>query len=280
MKTSLSWKIDKILESEIDPAFARRAKIIFQNLEVGPRSKILDLGCGRGFYLKGLRNLFPRTENTGIDLNPAYLETTRRFLDDPKTSIVQGDAQKLPFGKNSFDRLIASEILEHLPKDQKALKEIKRVLKPGGIAMITVPNKNYPFLWDPLNWALEKVFKLHLPSHIWWVAGIWADHYRLYTEEKLKRKIKKAGLKILQSWKTTFYCFPFSHFLFYGIGKNLVEKGLFPQLNRFEKEKQKGLLTKLVQLPINLVDQLNEKIDKNQEMKRSVNLIFKISKPK
>lgn len=185
------------------------------------------------------------------------------------------DATNLPFKNNFFDRIIASEVLEHIPDDMKALNEMYRVLKPGGVIMVTVPNHDYPFLWDPVNWLLEKFWHFHLPSDVWWLSGIWADHFRLYFDKEMAKKINKAGFKIIRKWKTTHYCWPFSHFLFYGIGKNLIEKGWLKQFNRFENGKNISRMNKAVVKLINVMDIKNR--ESNNDLP-CVNLVFKIIK--
>lgn len=272
MKSYLK-KVEEILKAEPDPAFARRARIIFANLELKNGQKILDVGCGRGFYLKTLGALGLKLNLHGIDLNQKYLDVAQRIVKKP-VHLTKAEATNLPFRKNSFDRIIASEILEHIPNDEKAISEIYRVLRPNGIAMITVPNKNYPFFWDPLNWSLERLFNWHLPSNIWWLAGLWADHLRLYEKKELGKKLKKAGFKIKKTWNTTHYCFPFSHFLLYGIGKNLVEKGFFKSFNRFEPQTNSFLLDKLLLSPLRQFDGFN----KDCSSFSSVNIVLKLRK--
>lgn len=268
-------KVKEILALEPDPAFARRAKIVFQNLELCPGQKVMDLGCGRGFYLKTLAAFNLELRLYGVDLNSKYLKLAAKIVPRKALSLVKAEATALSFRDNFFDRVIASEVLEHIKDDQKALGEIYRVLKEGGIAMITVPHKNYPFCWDPLNWTLERLFNWHIPSNIWWLAGLWADHLRLYTQPELAKKIKQAGFKIEKSWNITHYCFPFSHFLFYGLGKNLVEKGLLRSFNRFSSSPKHSWANKLFLWPIRKVDGLNQE----QEALASVNLVFKVRKP-
>lgn len=264
----------EFLKAEPDPAFARRAGIILENLELKKGDRVIDIGCGRGFYVNLLSNLNLSLEVFGIDLNEKYLKAAKKGLKRKKVLLKKGNALKLPFETNCFDKVIASEILEHIDKDIMAVEEIYRVLKPGGIALISVPNKNYPFLWDPLNWVLERLFDKHIPSDIWWLAGIWADHVRLYEENELKTKLKKAGFKIEKCWLATHYCFPFSHFLLYGIGKNLVEKGLFKNFNRFHNHDNQSLFNKILLWPVRKIDFLNERDD----FPTSVNLIYKVIK--
>lgn len=264
------------LKRESDPAFLRRAKNILDNLEILGDERVLDLGCGRGFYLKVLSSYWSDLKLYGVDLNQDYLKTAKEILKGRRVQLIKADATKLPFSDNFFDRIIASEILEHIKDDQKALSEIYRVLKPNGIVMMTVPNRNYPFLWDPLNWILEKTFHTHVPAGIWWLAGIWADHQRLYDKKELNRKLKKAGFKIEKTWQATHYCFPFSHFLLYGIGKNLVEKGFFSDFNRFATPSKQSLLNKILLWPMRKIDSLNEK---RKNLNSNVNIIVKVKKP-
>lgn len=268
-------KTEKLLAKEPDPSYKRRAGIIFDNLELEEGSKLVDIGCGRGFYLKALKKFWPKLKITGVDLNEKYLEETERNLVGLRVKLIKANAEKLPFADNSFDRIIVSEVLEHVSDDRKALAEIHRVLKPAGIAMISVPNANYPLLWDPLNWFLEKCFEKHIPSNIWWLAGIWAYHKRLYEKKDLTKKIKEAGLKIEKSWQTTHYCLPLSHFLLYGIWKNLVEKGFLSDINRFSDQGE-SRLSKVLLWPIRLMDKLNQ--ENEEECVTTVNLIYKIVK--
>jgi len=270
-----SQKIESILCTEPDPSFARRAKIIFENLDLKGRKEVLEVGCGRGFYLKTLKTVWPDLVITGVDVNQNYLDVARGYLGDLGVGLIRGDATDLPFTDNSFDRIIATEVLEHIPDDQKVVSEMYRVLKPGGIAMVTVPNKNYPFCWDPLNWILERVFSWHIPSNIWWLAGLWADHVRLYEDKDLKDKLKKVGFKIEKVWYSTHYCFPFSHFFLYGIGKNLVEQGFLKSFNRFKGKQKQSLINKFLLYPIRKIDSLNKDGSGNISC---VNLVVKIIK--
>ena len=268
--------VNQFLMAEPDPAFARRAKIIFENLELSLGQKILDVGCGRGFYLKVLSSLHLNLDIYGLDFNPEYLKLATETLKEEKACLLKGDITNLPFKDNFFDRVIASEILEHIRDDQKAIKEIFRVLKPNGVAVITVPYENYPFFWDPLNFLLERLFKTHVNKDIWWLAGIWADHERLYGKRELKEKLVKEGLVVKREFFSTTHCFPFSHFLLYGLGKNLLEIGLLGNFNRFRTNKP-SLLNKIMLWPIRKVDEQNER-QTGKSAEAFVNLILKVQK--
>ncbi len=271
MKNSLPINI--ILQKEVDPAFRRRAKVVIKNLCLKNGDKILEVGCGRGFYAHVIGVFFPRVSYIGIDINGEYLRTAKVFAHAPNVSFRKGDATKLLFADKVFDKIICTEVLEHIKKDRMALSELFRVLKPHGTAIITVPNKNYPLLWDPINWVLERFFHTHIPSNILWLAGIWAYHVRLYDEDKLLEKVKKQGFKISNITRTTHFCFPFAHFLL-GIGKNIVEKGNLTSFDRFANGGKNSFLLKLVLKMFYLFDKYNDKKTIKKESS-FVNLIIK-----
>jgi len=116
-----------------------------------------------------------------------------------------------------------------------------------------------------------------LPSRVWWLAGIWADHRRLYSDEELAKKVRRAGLKVEKCWQTTSFCFPFSHFLFYGLGKNLVEKGWFSSLNRFKSGKGTNFFSNALLKGSAFFEKINNHAIGG---KRYLNLIMIVSKQK
>jgi len=228
-----------ILQAEIDPAFAKRARYILHEVEKQKPKKILDIGCGRGFYIKSL-SLFNFTkEICGIDLNPLYVEKAKKsYPDNKRIRVKTGTIIDLPYPDEYFDFIICSEILEHVPDDKKALRELRRVLKYNGKLLVTVPNLYFPFFWDPVNWLLMRLFHTHVHKDIWWLAGIWADHVRLYTDEQMQKLIIKQGFTVKESVGIIHYCWPFTHFLLYGIGKNIVERMGASEFDRFTFKKK------------------------------------------
>src|SRR5207245_820615 len=122
---------------------------------------------------------------------------------------------------------------------------IHRVLRPGGRLALSVPHHDYPFWWDPINRCLEGWFGTHVPKDIWWLAGIWADHVRLYRPPELRHVLETAGFVVDEIVSHTHYCLPFHHLLVYGIGKNLLEHRLLPaglaqSADRFRGEQSLG----------------------------------------
>jgi SAM-dependent methyltransferase len=136
---------------------------------------------------------------------------------------VRADVTSLPFPAASFDKVISSEVLEHLEDDASAMREVARVLRPGGACAVTVPNANYPLLWDPINYVREALGLGHFRSGP--LSGIWTDHRRLYSTEHIVGLIERAGLRVTDLHQETRYVFPFSHNLVYVVGKALIESG-------------------------------------------------------
>jgi ubiquinone/menaquinone biosynthesis C-methylase UbiE len=102
-------------------------------------STFLDVGCGAGYSLiKAKEELL--CEVQGIDPEPGAHGVGRFTLDLWKERpIIQGSAESLPFADNSFDVVYSSHVLEHVESETKALNEMKRVLKPGGVLIIGMP---------------------------------------------------------------------------------------------------------------------------------------------
>jgi ubiquinone/menaquinone biosynthesis C-methylase UbiE len=256
----MSKKLEDLLSNEVDPSFKRRANIILSELLKHKSSRILDIGCGRGFYEHAVLQILPKPIISGIDINDLYLKQARKNVKSQRAFFKKSSAYRLPFADNTFDAIIASEILEHLENDKLALREMFRVLRKNGILLVTVPHNNYPFLWDPVNYFLEKLFNIHVPSGVWWLAGIWADHVRLYSEDEILNKIKQAKFGLESLMRLTHFCLPFTHFILYGIGKNIVERGWWSSMNRFSFSKKKSFLNSAIFRVIHLFDKKNDEI--------------------
>ncbi|MFP5327385.1 MAG: class I SAM-dependent methyltransferase, partial [Acidimicrobiia bacterium] len=110
----------------------------YRRLEVRAGDRLLDLGCGAGRHAFEAMRL--GAEVTAVDLDETELKNAKVLMDDIEGtgSAVRGSALELPFPDASFDRVIAAEVLEHIPFDEPAIRDLARVLKPGGTIAVTV----------------------------------------------------------------------------------------------------------------------------------------------
>ncbi|MBI3824839.1 MAG: methyltransferase domain-containing protein [Candidatus Rokubacteria bacterium] len=113
-----------------------RIRRTFALLAARPEHRVLEVGCGAGHLLARL----PAGRRCGLDLSDVLLHKAARRA-GRLASLVQGDAQSLPFRAGAWDRVYCSEVLEHLADPPAALAEIARVVRPGGVAVVSVPNE-------------------------------------------------------------------------------------------------------------------------------------------
>jgi len=251
--------LNELLTTVGDIALKRRAKRIVEELDLKDKEKILEVGCGNGYYLNLLNKLGLNLTLVGVDNDGRALRDARKFIRDNRVKLILADANKLPLEGNSFDKVIISEVIEHVESEQKVLSEIYRVLKPRGIMVLTTCNIDYPFLWDPVNFCLQRLLKTHIKSGFW--AGIWNQHLRLYKINTLNELIKRSKFKIEESEFLTRWCLPFNHYLVNFVARLFYQgslpKGISKGLNKFEKEKG-SLLVRTIFWLVNTYDHLND----------------------
>ena len=275
--------IRHMTRNEADMAFKKRAQTIFEWVPPADDKVILDCACGRGFYLNMYRYV-SRCKLVGLELEADIIRKAQRNVGHlPDLTLTRGNIYTLPFPDDFFDGVILSEILEHLDDDVAGLREVRRVLKPGGVVAITVPNARYPLWWDPINWTLERMLHTHIRRGP--LAGIWANHVRLYERDDLRAAVEQAEFAVEAERQFTHYSFPFIHNLVYGLGKPLLESGVMPDrlanaADRTTFDQNRGSLLNPVNLGIavlNLFDRPN-RIDE-PPWRSTVNLAIKARKP-
>lgn len=253
-------ELDKLLKNVGDMSLKRRARKQILDLELNKGDSVIDLGCGDGFYLYLLSYLPIKLKQIGFDQDEIVLENARKNLLPKKIKLVRGDLIRIPFKKNTFIKAIMTEVLEHVEYDKKVLSEVYRILKPNGVLVLTVPNYNFPFLWDPINWILQNLFGTHIDG-IGFFAGIWARHKRLYKEAEITSLIKNAGFTIETVEQLTTRCLPFNHYLVNIVARLLCNSNLPAEirnpLNKF-KNVNKPLGFRIVFYLVNLFDKLND----------------------
>ncbi len=153
---------------------------------------MLDLGCGEGRHVHGL-HMHGWLDVVGVDMDEPSLQKAREGLamlperdahDPHTTGFSVGDAAALAYEDDSFDAIICSEVLEHLPDYNAALAEMRRVLKPDGRLCITVPHA-WP---ERLCWQLAPP-----PEGYPFQPG---GHIRIFDQTDLRYSVEQHGFQM------------------------------------------------------------------------------------
>ena len=159
----------------------------FDRFPVRAGDRILDMGCGAGRHAFALYRR--GADVVALDLDEAELKDVAGMFaamaeegeapSGARATAVRGSAYSLPFEDAAFDRVVAAEVLEHLPQDERAMAELVRVLKPGGLIAVTVPR------WGPelMCWALSSAYH-----------EVEGGHVRIYRGSELRRRLASVGL--------------------------------------------------------------------------------------
>jgi SAM-dependent methyltransferase len=159
----------------------------FDRLGLLPGERVLDMGAGGGrhafeMYRRGADVVafdMDADELAGVLEIFGAMKEQGEVPEGASADIKQGDALELPFPDGEFDRVVAAEVLEHIPADIQAIQELVRVLRPGGTLAVSVPR------WFPevVNWKLSEEYH-NVPF----------GHIRIYTDKELTDKVVKAGM--------------------------------------------------------------------------------------
>lgn len=168
-------------------------KIRIKLLGVKKGDKVLDLGCSHGeqafmFARQGLKV-------TGIDASKSLVAKLNRQANKEGIDCEGfiGNIEKLPFKKNSFDAIVATEVLEHIHRPETAVRECFRVLKRNGRICVSVPTQ-----------FSEKVFSL---LHKNWVKN--SGHINVFSTKEILSILTSAGFKVLKQERQNFEWFVF-----------------------------------------------------------------------
>jgi SAM-dependent methyltransferase len=161
----------------------------YDRLGVHEGDTVLDLGCGFGRHAfeaarRGARVVAldaGAEEVRGVRDTFAAMVAAGELARDVCASAVQGDALALPFADATFDRVICSEVLEHIPDDLSAMRELARVLRRGGTMAVTVPREGP----ERINWALSDQYH-NVPG----------GHIRIYSRALLEKRLASVGLRV------------------------------------------------------------------------------------
>lgn len=139
-------EISGFLDSQFSfPVVREAAERTLALLDLGPGQSVLDVGCGNGAFLALLgRVIRPHGQAVGLDYSSAFVDEARARINveglDDCATVVEGDAYKLPFDDNSFDAARCERVLMHLDDPAAVLREMRRVVRPGGNVVVTEPD--------------------------------------------------------------------------------------------------------------------------------------------
>ncbi|HNF07350.1 MAG TPA: class I SAM-dependent methyltransferase [Mycobacterium sp.] len=164
----------------------------YDRLRVGLGSTVIDVGCGAGrhsfeAYRRGANVIAfdqDAEELANVDTMLQAMGEAGEAPESAKAQVVVGDALALPYPDGSFDTVIASEILEHIPDDDGVISELIRVLRPGGTLAVTVPR----WLPEKICWLLSDDYHANEGGHI-----------RIYKADELRAKLIAGGLRFTHS---------------------------------------------------------------------------------
>ncbi len=156
-----------------------------ESLRLDNGALALDLGCGPGRHLHGMY-FAAKCYTVGVDLAvPDLQKAADGFAEIPdvtdthqRWSLAAADALRLPFDDATFDTIVCSEVLEHIPDYHQAIAEIARVIKPGGRLAVSVP-RYWP---ERICWALSEHYH-NTPG----------GHVRIFRDQALRKDIETAG---------------------------------------------------------------------------------------
>ncbi len=160
----------------------------FDRLGLLPGDRALDMGCGAGrhafeMYRRGADVVaFDQDADELAKVRDMFaaMRAAGEVPEGADADVKEGDALALPFADGEFDRVVAAEVLEHIPADIQAIRELARVLRPGGTLAVTVPR----WLPEIVCWQLSDDYHDTPGGHI-----------RIYTDKELVTKVRDAGLE-------------------------------------------------------------------------------------
>ena len=172
----------------------RRLEMILRAAEDRIRGRILEDGCGVGMYVEHLAPLGGKIYGLEYDFERAAVAGQRN------PGIVNAAGEYLPYPDSVFDLILSHEVLEHVADDRLAVCEMVRVLRPGGRAVIFVPNRGYPFETHGVYWRGKYhfgniPFVNYLPHSL---RNRLAPHVRIYSKRDLEKLFDGLPVKFVE----------------------------------------------------------------------------------
>jgi len=172
----------------------RRLRMILSAAGTCISGRMLENGCGVGLYLQHL------SPHVGSIIGLEYDLARARSAHANSLNLVNAASERLPFGEGSFDTILSHEVLEHVRNDRESIEEMVRVLKPGGVILLFVPNRGYPFETHGIYWRGRYHFGNiplvnYLPAR--W-RNLLVPHVRVYTRRNLEKLMAVLPVRVVR----------------------------------------------------------------------------------
>lgn len=170
----------------------RRLQMVLEAAGERIQGRVLDNGCGVGMYVEHL------TPYGGQVIGMEYDFERIRTVNNKFANFLCGAGENLPFPPETFDIALSHEVLEHVQDDRAAVIEMVRTLKPGGRALIFVPNRGYPFETHGIYWRGQYRFG-NIPFVNYLPRGVrnkLAPHVRVYTAGDLEKLFARLPIEV------------------------------------------------------------------------------------
>ncbi len=204
--------------------YRRTSTHILHRLGLMNGQRVLIVGCGLGNDEKNIHHLHPSIELQSVDISEEMVH--RAISRQTPSHFALSLAEKLPFPNDAFDRILAREVIEHVLDPQKMIAEIHRVLKPGGIALVSTPNAQS---WSPDHYYDERIAP---------ILAKWFHYQRPLHSYKDDPPFPQQIINYARSAGLSFQEYFFDCSLYFYLG-SLPRR--WPRLERFFKRKMAGI---------------------------------------
>lgn len=209
----------------------RRLRMIISAADDRLKGRVLENGCGVGMYMQHLAPFAGSIIGLEYDLERAVEAHTRAV------SVINSASEQLPFPPSTFDAVLSHEVLEHVSDDRGSVQEMVRVLRPGGVILLFVPNLGYPYETHGIYWRGRYHFG-NIPL-IHYLPTQWrhqlTPHVRAYSTSDVRNLFSGLPVKILKRR------------IIFGAYDNIINR--FPTMGRILR----GLLQWLERTPLRIL---------------------------
>lgn len=205
-----------------------RAQTVLSLLSINPGEHVLDIGCANARDISEL--VKSGAQVTGVDISESMIDAAKKQLSQigiDGVTLRVGDATRLNFSDASFDKILCSEVIEHIPDALQALKEIRRVLKRGGALVLSTPNKSS---WYGIEryWLWQRLLRRK-----------WPHPYDEWRNSKELSRLLEQSLFTVSKKKTV--CFVPGFMATYFVLPRVMQKILVDAVNKIEPLLRKWL---------------------------------------